>query len=196
MTKFLSNSRWVNGPEFLCKSKDEWLKETPHHRNEDMQLKLKKPKRIIASTIKMESDDLLERLLLRASSWMKLKRIVASIMLWKTKEQTIEMRHLQDAETKVLQLLQHFCFTEEIADLRNKRNLKKSSCLRNLDVFVDENDILRVGGKIGKSNLYEKEIVILLDVLFLFYTNWTYQNSKSLSNTSSTLILTSKRTHL
>ena len=35
------------------------------------------------------------------------------------------MRHLQDAEKIILQLLQHFCFTEKIEDLGNKFSFKE-----------------------------------------------------------------------
>ena len=60
---------------------------------------------------------------------------------------------LQDAEDFVLKSVQTEVYQEEIDCLRHKTPVGRRSTIANLNPFLDEKELLRVGGRIAKSDL-------------------------------------------
>ena len=70
----------------------------------------------------------------------------------------LNVADMQDAEIIIMKLHQGRYFKDEINILIRMRNgeevsIQSSSNVSNLDPFIDENEFLRVGGRIKRSNL-------------------------------------------
>ena len=72
-----------------------------------------------------------------------------------TNSTTIEAN--KKAETHILKSVQHEVFEEEIRCLKKGEPLAKSSPLTKLSPFLDENTILRVGGRIDRADVSNEE---------------------------------------
>ena len=73
---------------------------------------------------------------------------------------------LDEAKKNIIRWHQH-AFLEEIKQLENtymqkKKQLKKKSGIYNLDPYLDKEGLLRVGGRLKKSNLHFSDIHPLL----------------------------------
>lgn len=170
--RFVSSSRWLQGPEFLWKDVDLESKRGPAIIDEEVQKKMKHEMRkatAFASTVK-ENDYKLSKAsfdcsrLKRFSSWFKAKRAVANCMLYQSKldakrrkldtfPNQLYVSHFQKAETVILKGLQQEHFAEEMHCLNKGKELKQTSTIYRLNPFIDENGILRVGGRLCKSHL-------------------------------------------
>lgn len=62
------------------------------------------------------------------------------------------IKEIDEAETKIIKLIQASYFTRELKELINKRSINKSSVAA-LNPFIDENGIIRVGGRLKLSEL-------------------------------------------
>lgn len=56
-----------------------------------------------------------------------------------------------NAFTVILRTVQFTYFKEDVVALKGGKPISKTSCLKALDPWLDENDILRVGGRLKKS---------------------------------------------
>ena len=70
----------------------------------------------------------------------------------------LNVADIQDAETIIIKFHQRRYLKDEINILIRMRHgeevsLPSSSKISNLDPFIDENEVLRVGGRIKRSNL-------------------------------------------
>lgn len=143
---FLQNKIWFQGPSWLCKKEAEWP-------NEVMQLDtVPELKRNTCLLITSNEFGILEKY----SSYSKLLRVVAYCLRWRSSNKQIgqlETREIETAEIRVLKLLQATQFTHEIQKLQQKKELKNKSKIINLSPFLDENDLIRVGGRLRKSLL-------------------------------------------
>ena len=144
--KYLKNRRWLEGPLFLYQQKESWPAQTVVSVKEE-NLELKGVK---VNTTKV-SEDFLSHILKLTSRWYRLKRIIATVMKWRLKR-TITTNELQDAEMRIIRLLQQSHFQTEVNDIKHQSTVKKSSSLRKLDPFLDDHGVLRVGGRISKSS--------------------------------------------
>ncbi|XP_075990340.1 uncharacterized protein LOC142985992 [Anticarsia gemmatalis] len=71
---------------------------------------------------------------------------------------------------KCIQIVQTECFDEDIKDLKSKERVKNRSVLKSLNPYLDQNQILRVGGRIRHAaNLHNdrKHPIILDDKSYL-----------------------------
>ena len=69
----------------------------------------------------------------------------------------MSLEDIQSAEREIIKSVQEGYFKDEIQALKKKQRLKASSCIIRLDLFMDSEGLLRVGGRICKSVL-EKNI--------------------------------------
>lgn len=70
---------------------------------------------------------------------------------------------LNDSRFKIVKAIQVYDFNKEICELKKNNQVDKSSIISSLSPFLDENDILRVGGRLEASNLsYDAKHPILL----------------------------------
>ncbi|XP_033119843.1 uncharacterized protein LOC117119135 [Anneissia japonica] len=61
------------------------------------------------------------------------------------------------AKTVILQNVQRDDFGVEINNIMNKKDLSKKSPLLNLSPYIDQDGLLRVGGRLGSANLNQEE---------------------------------------
>ncbi|XP_043472974.1 uncharacterized protein LOC122505428 [Leptopilina heterotoma] len=104
-------------------------------------------------------------LLTRVSSWVKFVRIVAYILKFlqqklkltihgrKLEENLSFVERCQDSQSVIIRLVQSSLFPTEISMLKQKKSIPKNSPLVNLNPFLDEKNILRVGGRLSNAPL-------------------------------------------
>ena len=63
------------------------------------------------------------------------------------------LEELKKTKKKVIKSVQQRHFKEEIVALHNRNSLKSSSKISKLDPFLDQDGILKVGGRIGKCDI-------------------------------------------
>ena len=100
----------------------------------------------------------------KASSWKRVKRIMAFIIKYKetwlnlakkrkanTDGPIVDMNLLQKVETAVIRLYKRRAFQKEIITLENRKTISGQSRIFKLDPYVDNDGVLRVGGRINKA---------------------------------------------
>lgn len=91
----------------------------------------------------------------RFSSYSKLLRVVAycfRVLLNNKYTGTLSVKEINNAEMRIIKLIQATRFRDEIKKLKNENSTIKSR-FANLNPFLDENDIIRVGGRLQMSSL-------------------------------------------
>lgn len=104
-------------------------------------------------------NDIVDRLLEYHSSWYKLKKAVAWIivvktkLIWKAKKLSLRdfklgltVEELQVAEVAVMKYVQQHTFPEEISAMKANRAVKKSSKIYHLSPSLTADGLLRVEG--------------------------------------------------
>ncbi|XP_030581660.1 uncharacterized protein LOC115777804 [Archocentrus centrarchus] len=150
--KELLSSRWLMGPKFL------WERVIYPPAKESMELPIGDPEVKKAQTLQtkgMECWSLANRLV-RFSSWSHAVSAVARLRrrLLKDKSDahsTVSER--QDAELVIIRDLQRQAYQEEMMTLSKGNPLPRSNKLYHLDVFLDRDDVLKVGGRLRWSAL-------------------------------------------
>lgn len=99
-------------------------------------------------------------ILTKYSSIVKLQRILAYVLRFinntrKIQEElgSLTVTELKQSLLKIIHLVQQEVFTKEISSLKQNKILQGDSRLRNLNPFIDENGMLRVGGRLKNSML-------------------------------------------
>ncbi|KAL7874933.1 hypothetical protein SRHO_G00059030 [Serrasalmus rhombeus] len=104
---------------------------------------------------------LLDRFL-KFSCWTRLVKAIARLMrlteelkgsIPRTNEAT-SLVERSDAEATIISLVQREAFAEEIQTLQHRKELVKTSKLHKLNPFLDEQGILRVGGRLMHADLH------------------------------------------
>ncbi|XP_062618078.1 uncharacterized protein LOC134279668 [Saccostrea cucullata] len=135
----------------------------------------------------MECTSLMDHLE-RYSDWTHAKRLIANCLKFKSllrkdacqkgtdavlcKEQGLPVALLEEAELTIVRLVQKEAFSEELKflndikgyeEVNRKKSVRRTSSLYRLYPFLDENDVLRVGGRLRKGEFtsYVKHPVIL-----------------------------------
>lgn len=162
----LSHSElWWYGPKWLRENFDTWPSTHTQLATEEIPDKKK-------SSIVCFSKQLDTTLLTRFSSLMKLQRVTAYIFRFKhnISKTTIKLTgeltvaELQNSLWFLLKLVQQECFAAELHALQNGRCIPKQSKLLSLNPFLDNNNIIRVGGRLkhAKDIIYEQRHPIIL----------------------------------
>lgn len=77
---------------------------------------------------------------------------------------SLNTEELERSLHKCIQITQRECFEEEIKDLKEKGTVKNRSVLKSLNPYLDQNHILRVGGRIRHANIdKDRKHPIILD---------------------------------
>ncbi|XP_072400895.1 uncharacterized protein [Diabrotica undecimpunctata] len=75
---------------------------------------------------------------------------------------TLEVSELQNAELKIIKMLQYSNFSSEFSELKKGKTLS-NKCLLPLNSFLDENEMLRVGGRLRNSDVtFDQRYPLLL----------------------------------
>jgi hypothetical protein len=155
----LSNSSWFQGPPFLWEKEIEFEEKAHKVQEDDPEVK-------VAQVLAMSSKDhasILDRLE-RFSKWTLALSVVARIQqcIHKRRGQGV-VRSAEEARQHaakiMIKLVQKEHFHDEITSLSHVRKdeddthkaVKKESSLSRLDPFIDDEGLLRVGGRLGRS---------------------------------------------
>ena len=153
---------WVNGPQFLWEPEHTWPVEKDVQMVSDTDVEVKYSLKVNLASPSVNIINALEKI----TSWKKIKRIMAVIMKYKetllnlakkrkanTVGPIVDMNLQQKAETAVIKLCQKRTFQKEISTLENGRAISSQCSIFKLDPFLDNDGVLRVGGRIKKANL-------------------------------------------
>ncbi|XP_066600991.1 uncharacterized protein [Prorops nasuta] len=155
-SEFIKNHLWFNGPNWLSSVENKWPKLTVDH-NEIPEMK-----RSICLTVLTFDTKFIERF----SSYTKLIRVIAHCLRWKksnlhNNKSSLNATELNQSEIRVLRLVQTVYFKDELKLLKGSSIHKGKHS--NLDLFLDENELIRVGGRLSQSNLeFSRKHPILL----------------------------------
>ena len=164
--------QWFNGPSFLWKDTNEWppsAKIPEVDSNNDPEIK-----RVAVVNMVGQKQDILSILESRVPSWVKMKRVLALVMLFKSKllskisegktclnsesNGLIDVQMLEEAKKLIIRMVPRRSFRTEIKTIRsNGKNqyIKRESPLYRLDPFIAEDGIIRVGGRLKRSTYNE-----------------------------------------
>jgi hypothetical protein len=160
---------WWHGPRFLSKDLSAWPVSIPAPIPEDTGI-LETRKTALTTCIQSELP-----VISKFSSFVKLQRVIAYCLRFinncRNKNQRVNgsltCLELIQAHNRIIAYVQKREFAEEIHILSHEsknKKLNKNSRLLSLNPFIDPNDnLLRVGGRIGNSNFsYDKKHQIFL----------------------------------
>lgn len=157
-----SSNLWWRGPSWLLEPKSNWL---DHSYLIEENIPEQKTNIQCFKISKIDNS-----FLFRFSSFSKLKRVIAYCLRFKynTLKQNQQFgpfttEELQDSTYRIVKLVQLECFAEEIHNLKHGQPLSSKSKITNLHPFIDNHDIIRVGGRISLAYYsYDKSHPILL----------------------------------
>lgn len=157
----LSGSSWLCGPQFL------WQEQLPSVSvQNDFGLDSSDPevKSCLRTTaqipVKTDHQDLLENLVLKFSSWIKVINRITTLLkaVSRFKQlKTPEIQLRQEATLKIVKLYQEKAFAQDIKTIKAGRQLPDKSPLAQLDAFVDPDGLIRVGGRLKLSSISSDE---------------------------------------
>lgn len=156
----LKTSNWFSGPKFL------WQKDLPDRVRKVEEVKEDDPelrKALVLSTKARETRSLLDRLE-KFSDWSRVVQAVARLKR-RVKEhkadkqrnnESTSLEERKEAEIAIIKLVQEEEFPDEIKSLKVKKVICKTkhSKLYKLCPFLDEEGILRVGGRLSQATLH------------------------------------------
>ncbi|MCI0558466.1 MAG: hypothetical protein MN733_08220, partial [Nitrososphaera sp.] len=146
--EFLQPSNWQQGPPWLCQGEEAWPSSTIPQLGE-----LPEQRR---ATCLIATKPVDFAILTLYSSISKLQRVIAYCMRFGTKSKgkgALTVLELRTALHIILKMTQRSVFAEEIDSLNGGRSLQRKNKLTRLNPFIDEDGILRVGGRLQHSML-------------------------------------------
>ena len=168
LKEIMTNKLWLHGPEFLWNEEINFeakpINSLPETHEEVKREKMR------VNTIRVPTE-LIE--FDRFSSWKKLINTVSWMgifvgrLLHKISHREnathISLNERQEGETVIIKLVQAEVFHGEVKQLKVNKRIPSTSKLKNLDPFLDESGVLRVGGrlKFGKLPYASKHQIIL-----------------------------------
>lgn len=156
---------WWHGPTFLLENEDCWV----HGEEENEFLDVPEGRIVKQSFISIpKSFDLLNKY----SSFIKLQRVVAYCLRFchnttRLKDERslgpLSVAELQESLLVLIKTVQGHELYREIGDLKNGQMVSKKSKIVSLYPFIDENGLLRVGGRLRNSEVeYDQKHPIIL----------------------------------
>ncbi|GFX11130.1 integrase catalytic domain-containing protein [Trichonephila clavipes] len=158
---------WWHGPQFLEKGKlsSEETSLSPVKECEySKELKTGSSSDIIASSVCVSTNclsSILSTLLRKSNSYVKIVRIFSYVLRFSnnvnkrklTLSGPFSATDIDQAETKLIRMVQEQVFLAEIKSLQSKGVVSPNNKLRNLNPFIDSDGLLRVGGRLSNSDL-------------------------------------------
>ncbi|XP_046480969.1 uncharacterized protein [Neodiprion pinetum] len=153
-TEFTKNSLWMHGPAWLTEDKTQWPSITLNVAQEIPEL------RNATCLITAGGDSMLERY----STFTELQRVTAYCLRFKNRRTgPLIVEELRTATLRIIAWIQRICFASELHDLQRGRPINSKSCLTPLDPGIDEDGVIRVGGRLNHSSLsYNQKHPIIL----------------------------------
>ncbi|XP_055928674.1 uncharacterized protein LOC129959809 [Argiope bruennichi] len=165
----ITSESWWHGPEWLRNAENLWPKAKGfQYDSKEPEIASEFKSGVIINTaivqekiIDPEKFSCLLKLL-RVTSW--ILRFVNTLKKKNVEKGPLTSEELSDAEMFWVRIVQNDCYSSEIQCLKNNKPLPRDSKLLCLNPFLDNNDVLRVTGKLGKTthlSTYEKHPIIL-----------------------------------
>lgn len=146
-----NNNLWWNGPPNPCEhinydqiSSDEYTTEN--------ELKTNKINALVSNQVKS--------FLPRSSTFYKLKKTMSYVLRFvnncrknRKEKGQVSVREMRYASIMIVKIIQNESFSDEKKCLKNKQNINKKSKLIKLNVFIDDEEMIRVGGRLKNSNI-------------------------------------------
>ena len=154
-------STWINLPKIL------WQKESTCHKQDSYDICEEDPevKHTLKANITLLRTTTLDRLE-RISPWTKMKQVVAIMLRFKdvlvdiiksnkinTTGQFVDMNLLQRSESFIIKINHQSFFQNEISRLLDGKCVSRKSNIFKLDPFLDDYEIIRVGGRIRQPRM-------------------------------------------
>ncbi|XP_072400544.1 uncharacterized protein [Diabrotica undecimpunctata] len=164
-SNILNSTLWFHGPQFL-QTFDLNLSEYSPKFNSN---KLPEERKVVLHT-RSAQFDFFVMLSERFSSFTKYVRTIAYVLRFGNNAKSgtqklsgaLEVSELQNAEMKIIKLLQNSSFSSEIADLKGNKIISNKSLLQ-FAPFLDKNEMLRVGGRLRYSEVtFDQKYPLLL----------------------------------
>lgn len=163
--KLLTHQLWFKGPSWLSSKPSDW----PINKINDISIEEPLPEeKLKAFPIATSSreENVIYLLCLRISHWNQLLRTVVFVLRFAKK---LPRRHsliassedLKHAECMIMSILQSKYFPEDIDNIKNGKNCSRS--LIKLKPFLDNDGLIRVGGRLSNSSVdYDQRYPIIL----------------------------------
>lgn len=157
---------WWHGPTFLTNNASPFSKNVIFEFSKIQPLEVRQARKMFVGSLSFKSS-----LFNLYSSYNKLIRITAFLQrfIWNLHwfgpylNGPLEYFELKQALMTLIRLAQREHFSNEIRKLEKKENIDKNSRLISLSPFLDEHQIIRVGGRLQNSNLsFEQKYPIVL----------------------------------
>jgi hypothetical protein len=168
-SELLINKLWFTGPHWLSQNPDGWPSQTAQQITDEVP----ELRQVVTFTV-TGTDDSHPNLWVinQFSTFRKLRRIIALCLrfadLCKKRITKNGYNHpstaeLQNAEEKIILLVQKANFEHEIRDLKAGRQVNSKSKLKLLNPFIDNSGMIRVGGRLSNSQYpHDKKYPIVL----------------------------------
>jgi hypothetical protein len=168
-SELLINNLWFTGPHWLSQNPDGWPSQTAQQITDEVP----ELRQVVTFTV-TGTDDSHPNLWVinQFSTFRKLRRIIALCLrfadLCKKRITKNGYNHpstaeLQNAEEKIILLVQKANFEHEIRDLKAGRQVNSKSKLKLLNPFIDNSGMIRVGGRLSNSQYpHDKKYPIVL----------------------------------
>ncbi|XP_063758693.1 uncharacterized protein LOC134877201 [Eleginops maclovinus] len=169
----LQQSSWLSGPAFLYQNKAAEISDSSVFALIEPEVDEEiRPEATVLATKASESQ-LGSQHFERCSSWRTLYHTVARLIHvaasfkgksdkdekkgWKCFGDASSMSELLQAKAVIIRSVQHSAFKEEFKCLESEQTHPKQSALKRLNPVVDEDGMLRVGGRLSHADLSKKE---------------------------------------
>lgn len=151
--ELIDSTLWWHGPEFLQADTDQWPSKYLPHPNEDMP----EMRRVHANVATFDCN-IIDGLLEKFSSLNKTCRILAYCLRCcksRPRPSTLFVSHEETSAAlfKMCKTIQQRSFAEEYKALEAGKSVHQSSRILSLTPFMDEQGLIRVGGRLRNSNL-------------------------------------------
>nr|XP_042903892.1 uncharacterized protein LOC122270483 [Parasteatoda tepidariorum] len=156
---------WWQGPLWLKEDESSWPKSLETHKElianpETLEIR----KVLTLNTNVAERNENINNFLNRYSSFTRLVRITAYCLRFlknckdtNRKRDNLSTFELQNATQVLVKCVQSIEFSSEIKCLKNKQPIPQNSKIISLNVFMDDNGLMRVGGRLKFSELTESQ---------------------------------------
>ena len=152
---FVTSDTWFTGPEFLRGPENIWPSSNLQLDQEDQEVVSQHW--ISATQVQPVAckSSLYERIFSRYSEMKKAVRTVAWIrrLVKPRAEKTLNAEEIRRARIACIKMSQEHWFAQEIQDLKRNRQIDRTSSLLKHTPYLDNDGVLRVGGRIDKAAL-------------------------------------------
>ncbi|KAJ8720880.1 hypothetical protein PYW08_006345 [Mythimna loreyi] len=145
---------WWHGPSWLPSFDKNQSEETPVY---DTCEEIRAITTSQVTATKTQPNDVINTILSKYSSFARMTRILAWILRISARSQPkqsfLTITELRRAKYILIKYVQQYEFAEEIKSLQNQQSVDTKSKLLNLNPYLDEHGLLRVGGRINNARI-------------------------------------------